>query len=81
MKTPVTREGLKLYDHLSPEEALKQSWIRPGSNPVAHAAAQTEVLLMTRRIMPLVHRALLRLTIEGEGIIEPMDSITKGRKQ
>lgn len=66
METPVTREGLKMYDHLSPEEALIQAWIRPGPHPAAHAAAQTELLLVARRIMPLVYKALMRLNNERE---------------
>lgn len=67
-----------MYDHLSPEEALIQAWLRPGPHPAAHAAAQTELLLVARRIMPLVYKALMRLNSEREKKIMREHHITAG---
>lgn len=60
MKAPVTPEGLKMYDHLAPEEAAAFAWADPGLHPTFHGRARQEV----RDAMPLLARALDRLEDE-----------------
>lgn len=59
---PQPSPGYAMYDHLSPEEAVREAWIREGSDPKYHHWAQSEV----RRTMPLLARALNRLATEGK---------------
>jgi len=62
MDTPVTDEGLRKYDHLTPCAAALKAWTDAGSNPVWHHTCRHEV----RKSMPLLARALDRLASEGE---------------
>jgi hypothetical protein len=56
-RTPVTFEGLRQYDNLPPEEAVRLAWTRPGPRPDWHAVCVAEI----RASMPLLARALDRL--------------------
>lgn len=55
--TPTTPDGLRIYDGLPPNEAIRLAWTRAGRAESHHAAAQAEV----RRIMPVLASALDRL--------------------
>jgi hypothetical protein len=57
MRTPTTESGLRVYDHLRPEEAVRRAWNTPGPNPYWHTKMQARV----RKAMPLLARALDRL--------------------
>jgi hypothetical protein len=57
MKTPTTETGLRKYDHLPAEEAVRLAWQTPGPNPHWHTQMQAKV----REQMPLLARALDRL--------------------
>lgn len=57
MRTPVTKEGLHMYDHLPPLVAVVSAWVNPGANPGWHYTMQDEV----RKSMPVLARALDRL--------------------
>jgi len=61
MITPTTDSGLKMYDHLSPAEAIAAAWNEAGPQAGWHARARTEV----RMTMPLLARAIERLTQES----------------
>lgn len=56
-KTPVTEEGLRQFDDLSPGYAVMLAWTDPGANPRWHDKARDEV----RSQMPLLARALDRM--------------------
>lgn len=58
--TPVTPEGLKTWDHLTPIEAVKAAWNAEGSRREWHHVAQGVV----QHAMPLLARALNRLSWE-----------------
>lgn len=60
MRTPITQNGLKKYDLLSPVDAVIKAWTNPGSNEWWHANAKHDV----RQSMPLLARALDRLAKE-----------------
>lgn len=55
--TPVTSAGLRKYDALPAEEAVRKAWNDPGRNAYHHRMVQEEI----RRSMPLLARALDRL--------------------
>lgn len=57
MSTPVTRNGLRSYDHLDPVEAIRQAWQEPGAQPEYHRRVKQQV----DALMPLLARALDRL--------------------
>lgn len=57
LKTPYTRDGLRQFDHLSPEEALVAAWTVHGPDSQWHALAQAQL----RDSMPLLHRAIQRI--------------------
>lgn len=65
-KTPVTRAGLKQYDHLSPEDAVLKAWTDPGTNPGWHYAMKRDL----HKSMPLLARALDRLA-ESQIVAKP----------
>lgn len=56
-RTPVTRSGLRAYDHLTPLEAVFLAWNKEGPHPFHHAQMKAEV----RRNMPLLARSLDRM--------------------
>lgn len=56
-KMPVTLEGLRKYDKVPVEEAIKLSWNNPGVYPIAHEEAKQ----LVRDVMPLLARALDRM--------------------
>lgn len=56
-KMPVTPQGLKKYDELPVEEAIKLAWTNEGVYPIAHEEAKQVV----RDVMPLLARALDRI--------------------
>jgi hypothetical protein len=58
--TPVTPAGLRSLDHLAPRDAAVRAWTDPGPHPPWHRKMQAEV----RDSMPLLARALDRLTAE-----------------
>jgi hypothetical protein len=58
--TPVTPAGLRSLDHLGPLDAVVRAWTDPGPHPQWHRKMQAEV----RDSMPLLARALDRLTAE-----------------
>jgi hypothetical protein len=58
MTTPTTPEGLRQYDHLPAVEAVLLAWTDPGTHPAWHRDRQAEL----RRAMPVLARALDRLT-------------------
>lgn len=58
---PTPRPGLHMYDHLPPVEAVVRAWNQPGTNPEWHEAMRRQ----TRYNMPILARALDRLTNEG----------------
>jgi hypothetical protein len=60
MKTPYTDKGLIQYDHLTPVEAVAKAWTEPGPHPAWHEETKRAV----RDAMPLLARALDRLTTE-----------------
>lgn len=60
-KTPVTRDGLKKYDHLPASEAVLAAWTDPGRSPTWHSRQRVD---MTYR-MPVLARALYRLEAEA----------------
>lgn len=57
MKMPVTPDGLRKYDKVPVEEAIKLSWNDPGVYPIAHEEAKQ----LVRDVMPLLARALDRM--------------------
>lgn len=57
MKTPVTKTGMRQYDHLNPVEAVIMAWTEQGINPDYHELAKKHV----HDLMPLLGRALDRL--------------------
>ena len=57
MTTPVTAAGLRQYDHLPPEHAVRAAWVTPGPRPDWHRRAQDAIF----EAMPLLGRALERL--------------------
>lgn len=50
-------DNIRMYDRLSPEEAVYKAWSVAGKSPATHRAAQDRL----RREMPLLARALDRL--------------------
>lgn len=60
-KTPVTKEGLEQFDSLTAIEAVAKSWSEPGEFPTWHHRMQQIV----RKTMPVLGRALDRLTVES----------------
>lgn len=50
-------KNINMYDHLSPEEAVRQAWSNPGVAVWTHRAAQKAL----HTDMPLLARALDRL--------------------
>ena len=57
MQTPVTKSGLKKYDHLAAEDAVKAAWNDAGNSPFWHNRCKADVA----DLMPLLARALERL--------------------
>jgi hypothetical protein len=74
-KTPVTREGLEMYDDLPAVDAVVAAWANPGIDPVWHQRCMEAVSVQ----MPLLARALDRLTLVELARRNPKDSITQGR--
>jgi len=60
--TPHTEEGLRMYDHLAPHEAIYQAWHVTGPAEGWHRSAQGQVA----KHMPLLARALTRYTLTAE---------------
>lgn len=58
--TPVTKEGLEQFDGLTAIEAVAKAWSEPGKHPAWHHRMQQIV----RTNMPVLGRALDRLTVE-----------------
>lgn len=58
--TPVTKEGLEQFDGLTAIEAVAKAWSEPGEYPTWHYRMQQIV----RKTMPVLGRALDRLTVE-----------------
>ena len=63
IKTPVTVEGLKQFDNLPAAQAVFKAWTIPGRNKYWHWRTRGIV----RDTMPLLARALDRLSYEYEG--------------
>ena len=57
VETPVTPQGLRKFDHLSPEEAAVEAWVSLGSNPKWGLESKQ----LVRDAMPLLARALDRM--------------------
>lgn len=66
METPTTPHGLEQFDHLPPGLAAEAAWNVAGPNPAWHEMAREQV----RRDMPLLARALDRLTQERKDLWE-----------
>lgn len=66
--TSATAAGLRLYDHLKPDDAVVRAWSRPGPNARLHYEMQDQL----RRTMPLLARALDRLAY-GNYILGRLD--------
>ena len=62
MKTPITKDSLKKYDNLP---AIYLAWNVPGSNAFYHYQIKLEI----QQSMPLLTRALDRLTAEDVELI------------
>lgn len=60
MKTPITPEGLAMYDQLGPSLAAVAAWTSPGNNPAWHNYAKAIV----RETMPVLARNLDRLAAD-----------------
>jgi hypothetical protein len=58
VKTPYTDKGLVQYDGLEPLDAVIKAWTEPGPHPAWHE----ETKRVVRDAMPLLARALDRLT-------------------
>lgn len=58
--TPVTEEGLTQFDSLTATEAVAKAWTDPGAFPTWHYRMQQ----MVRKSMPVLGRALDRLTVD-----------------
>lgn len=56
-RTPVTKTGIEMFDHLTPEEAVRRAWNDPGSMPYFHTHRKEDL----HDTMPLLARALDRL--------------------
>jgi hypothetical protein len=61
-RTPVTKEGLEQFDNLTAIEAVIKAWTEPGDHPTWHYRMQQIV----RKTMPVLGRALDRLTEENK---------------
>jgi hypothetical protein len=59
--TPVTEDGLAIYDHLPAEDAVQAAWMYEGNHPAWHHRMKQIV----RAQMPVLARALDRLEKEG----------------
>ena len=57
-------KGKYMYEHLTPEEAVRQAWVNPGISPRTHEEAQKRL----RKDMPLLARALDRLVDSPKNI-------------
>lgn len=55
--TPVTQDGLRMYDDLDAVKAIVEAWTLPGNNVEWHYGCKQEV----RCMMPLLARAIDRL--------------------
>lgn len=58
--TPVTEEGLTQFDRLPAIDAVVKAWSEPGAFPTWHYRMQQIV----RKSMPVLGRALDRLTVD-----------------
>ena len=58
--TPMSDDGMKMYDDLPACQAVVLSWLNAGSNPIWHARMKVEV----RLAMPLLAYSLDRLANE-----------------
>lgn len=63
MHTPHTPEALRMYDHLSPIEAILRAWTDAGPYPEWHAKMRAQV----HNLMPVLAHNLERLEATSRG--------------
>lgn len=61
-QTPVSADGITIWDQLTPEEAVVRAWTDPGKHPSWHHRMQQVVF----KQMPVLARALDRLAKKDE---------------